>query len=140
MNNDTVTELLKNFRSYKYASANCGEPSGRQPALYSERRLNLNAWDSSRYHRIVTMIEGAVNEVLSDDQRTVVMRKYLERNTATISEIATMLHKDRTTVSRWHTEAIRRLAIALQPLSYDEREINNFDHMFDKHWTFQPTA
>ncbi|UVI31203.1 sigma factor-like helix-turn-helix DNA-binding protein [Paenibacillus spongiae] len=140
MNHDQVTELLKNYRSYRYAAKNCGEPEGRLPVLYSERRRNLNGWDQDRYHRIVNMITGAVEDVLSDDQRTVISRKYLDRNTLTLSEIADILHKDRTTVSRWHTEAIRRLTIALQPLSADEREINNVDHMFDPTWKHVETA
>lgn len=138
MNNDKVTELLKNYRSYRYAVNNCGPgiEGFRLPAVISERRVNMNVWDATRYNRIVNMIDGAVNEVLSDDERTVIMRKYLDRNTLNLNEIATVLHKDRTTIGRWHTAAIRRLAIALQPLSEDEREIHNFDHMFDPNWKY----
>lgn len=94
----------------------------------------MNAWDSTRYHNIVNMIEGAVNDVLSDDERTVIMRKYLDRNPLNLKEIADVLHKDQSTISRWHTAAVRRLAIALMPLSTDEKEINNLDHMFDPTW------
>lgn len=134
MNHDQVTELLKNYRSYRYAANNCGEPTGRLPILYSERRYNMDGWDRTRYHRIVNMIDGAVNEVLSDDQRMVIMRKYLDRNTATLSEIADILHKDPSTISRWHTESLRQLAIALEPLSISdaEGEIHNIDFMFNK--------
>ena len=89
------------------------------------------------------MIDGAVNEVLSDDQRTVIMRKYIDRNTSNLNEIADQLHKDRSTVSRWHTEAIRRLAIALEPLTdtFDANlEIHNIDHMFRPVLKHQDTA
>ena len=140
MNHDEVTELLKNFRSYRYASNNCGEPEGRQSILYSERRYNLDGWDKTRYHRIVNLVSGAVEDVLSDDQRTVINKKYLDRNTSNLSEIADYLHKDRNTVSKWHTEAIKRLTIALQPLSDKDMEISNFDHVFDKDWKHVETA
>jgi DNA-directed RNA polymerase specialized sigma subunit len=141
MNSNQVTELLKNFRSYEYAANNCQrDESIILPRVYSERRKNNRCWDEYRYNRIVNMVNGAVNEVLSDDHRTVIMRKYLERNTLTLNEIAAVLHKDRTTISRWHTEAIKRLTIALQPLSDDEREINNFDHMFEPGWEYKEPA
>lgn len=146
MNKDMVTEMLKDYRSYRYAMKNCkaneGEYTGRlvPQSINSDRLITAEQWDLNRYSRIVSMIDGAVNEVLSDDQRTVVMRKYLDRNTLTLNEIADVLHKDRSTVSRWHTEAIRRLSIALEPLTRDEKEIHNIDHMFDKAWTFRETA
>lgn len=142
MDNNQVTELLKNFRSYEYAAMMCGEPPEveRQPLIYTERMRNLTTWDQQRYNRIVKLIRGAVDYVLNDDQRTVIMRKYLERNTMSLKEIAAILHKDRTTVGRWHTEAINSLAKALHPMAEEEREINNFDHMFDRDWTFKEPA
>lgn len=142
VNHDKVTELLKNYRSYKYAAQNCGPgmETYRLPLIISERRADCNMWDATRYNRIVTMVAGAVNEVLSDDERTVIMRKYFDRNTLTLNEIADALHKDPSTISRWHKAAIRRLSIALQPLTAEEAEINNFDHMFNPNWKFTETA
>lgn len=142
MDNDKVVELLKNYRSYRYAAKNCGQGDEgyRLPRVYDERRVNWNMWDSTRYSRIVNMIDGAVSDVLSDDERTVITRKYLDRNTMTLNEIADVLYKDKSTISRWHTAAIRRLAIALQPLTHDEREIENIDHMFDPTWKFKEPA
>lgn len=140
MLHDQVTELLKNYRSYEYAAINCGRTDMDLPLMISERVRNPNTWDWSRYNRIVNIVKGAVDHVLSDDQRTVIVRKYLERNTLTLNEISHILHKDTSTISRWHTEAIRRLAIALEPLRADEKEINNFDHMFDPNWTYKPTG
>ena len=146
MDNNTVTELLKNFRSYEYAAMMSIKSDVLQyeidvrPLVYTERKLNLNQWDKQRYTRIVNLIRGAVDYVLNDDQRTVIMRKYLDRNTLTLKEIAAILHKDRTTVGRWHTEAINSLAKALHPMEEDEREINNFDHMFDRNWTYKEPA
>ncbi|MEK4191764.1 hypothetical protein NYE59_01630 [Paenibacillus sp. FSL L8-0323] len=141
MDSNQVIELLKNFRSYDYAANNCHrDESIILPKVYSERRRNNNSWDEYRYNRIVNVVKGAIEEVLNDDHRTVIMRKYLDRNTLTLNEIATVLHKDRTTVGRWHTEAIKRLTIALQPLTEDEREINNFDHMFEHGWEYKEPA
>ncbi len=145
MDNNTVTELLKNYRSYKYAVNNCGridfEPGYTVQTVYNQRfKRNPDAWDKDRYNRIVTMIEGAVNDVLSDDQRTIINRKYLDRNTMTLKQIAAITGCDASTVSRWHTEAVRRLAIALEPLTEDEREITNIDHMFETGWTYKEPA
>lgn len=138
MNREKVTELLKNYRCYEYAARNCGSDTyDRLPLVISERKRNPNAWDRSRYNRIVNLIKGAVDHVLSDDQRTVIMRRYLDRNTLTLSEISGILHKDISTISRWHKEAIHRLSIALAPLNEDEAEITNFDHMFDSNWTYK---
>lgn len=142
MDNNQVTELLKNFRSYEYAATMCGTPaeSERQPLIYTERYRNPTSWDQQRYNRIVKLVRGAVDYVLNDDQRMVIMRKYLDRNTLSLKEIAAILHKDRTTVGRWHTEAINSLAKALHPMSEEESEITNFDHTFDRNWMFKEPA
>ncbi|KAE8559116.1 sigma-70 RNA polymerase sigma factor region 4 domain-containing protein [Paenibacillus polymyxa] len=142
MEHNQVTKLLKNYRSYQYAVKNCGSDDDtiRLPLVISERKRNPDSWDRTRYNRIVNMIDGAVNHVLNDDQRAVIMRKYLDRNPMTLGEISNIIHKDRTTVGRWHTEAIRRLSIALEPLTEDEKEINNVDHMFDPNWRYVEPA
>jgi DNA-directed RNA polymerase sigma subunit (sigma70/sigma32) len=137
MEHNKVTEILKNFRCYEYAAKNCGEPADRLPYAISDRKhMHPDTWDQCRYNRIVTLIRGAVDHVLSDDQRTIIMRKYLDRNPLTLNEISTILHRERTTVSRWHTEAIRKLAIALEPLSDEEAEITEFNHRFDPAWAY----
>jgi len=132
MNNDQVIQLLKDFRCYDYAANNCGRTEFDLPVMISERKRHPDTWDWSRYNRIVNMVKGAVDHVLSDDQRTVITRKYLDRNTLTISEISILLHKDISTISRWHKEAINRLSIALMPLTDDEKEITAFNHMFER--------
>jgi hypothetical protein len=135
MRHDDVTGLLTDFRSYRYAANNGADYIDSSlinvPRMYSERMKNRNAWDATRYSRIVNMTQGAVNEVLSDDQRAVISLKYLERNKLSLKEIAAMKKCDPSTVSRWHTEAIRRLSKALEPISEEYREITNIDHMFD---------
>lgn len=137
-----VKWYLGKYRSFEYASLNCGTLDERTPVIISERRRNPNGWDRSRYSRIVTIIKGAVDHVLSDDQRTVIMRMYLERNRSTIGEIAGMLHRDRTTVGRWHKEALEELTYAFDPLLREDAELTPFEHRFDKNWVFveQETA
>lgn len=138
MNNDEVSKLLKDFRSYEYAATNCGTMDfERAPLMLSERIQFPNKWDRSRYNRIVGIVKGAVEYVLDNDQRTVIMWKYLERNTLTLNQIADILHKDRSTVGRYHTEALNKLTKALATLNADEYEITNFDHRFDKTWIYK---
>lgn len=146
MNKDRVTELLKDFRSYEYAERMCGLSSNHGDLVPNTANLSTNrlirhsSLDGLRYARIVSMVKGAVSEVLSDDQQMVIRKKYLDRNTLTLHEIATKMHKDPSTISRLHTESIRKLSIALEPLSEDEMEITNFDHMFDPTWIFREPA
>ena len=135
MTNDQVIKLLQDYRCYKYALNNVIEEGVtatdyKLPVVFSERRRNTSEWDRARYTKVIGLLDGAINEVLSDDQRTVIMRKYIDRNTMSLGEIANIIHRDRTTVGRWHTDAIRKLTKALMPLSYDEIEITNFDHMW----------
>lgn len=157
MDNNTVTELLNNFRSYKFAVMNL-RGAGENDAfvvqsdkpfkflpIYEDRkprfisRYNIS-YDFSRYQRIVEMVESAVNYVLSDDERTIIMRKYIDRNRMTLSEIADAIHQDRKTVGTKHKKAINQLAKALVPISEDYLEITNFDHMFDSSGRFQESA
>ncbi|MMZ65437.1 hypothetical protein D1872_278420 [compost metagenome] len=109
--------------------------------VYSQRHgRNLNNWDRERYNRIVGIIEGVVDFVLSDDERLIIQKKYLDRNTMSLKEIATSLHRDRTTVGRWHREAIGKFADAMMFVSEDDWEITPFDHMFDKDIIFREPA
>ncbi|OXM83977.1 hypothetical protein [Paenibacillus rigui] len=138
MNHNQLTEILKYYRSYEYAAMNCGPvENDRLPLVISERMRNPGMWDKTRYNRIVNIIKGAVDYCLDDDQRTVIMRKYLERNRLTLSEISNLLHKDRTTIGRWHKEALSKLAIALEPFSEEILEITPLEHMFDSNWKFE---
>lgn len=132
MDKNELTKLLNDFRSYEYAVKNCGPIHDDEvlPYVISERMRNKDTWDRVRYNRIVTLIQGAVDNVLNDDQRSVIMKKYMDRNTMTLDQIAKATNKDASWISRLHTEAIRKLAIALDPLSEKETEIHNIDFMF----------
>jgi len=132
MERTVVMELLKNFRCYEYAAMNCGPEDGAMPLVISERKRNLNMWDRSRYNRIVAFVRGAVDHCLSDEQRTIITRRYLNRNPQTFFQIALDMRMDRGKVSKLHNEAIHKLSIALEPLNEDEMEITPFHHMWQK--------
>lgn len=152
MDNNTVTRLLTDYRSYKFALMNlkANDKSTKinesmiRP-VYAERipkrisRYDV-LFDEDRYERIITMIESAVEYVLNDDQQFIIKQKYMNRNTMTLCEIADTLHKDRGTVSSHHKKAINKLAKALLPISEDYMEITNFDHMFDSNWVYREPA
>lgn len=132
-----VKWYLKKYRSFEYAAMNCGTTDNTfMPVVINERRRNPNGWDKSRYNRIVTIIKGAVDHVLSDDQRTVIMRMYLDRNRSTIGEISIAVNQHRTTVGRWHKEAIELLTHAFDPLYSEDAELTPFEHRFNDKWVF----
>lgn len=141
MDNNTVIKLLADYRSYKFALLNLSfekynEQHYTNRKVYSERRpihiSNYNTWyDFERYSRVVELLESAVDFVLSDEQRSIIRDKYMERNRLNLGEIADKLHKDRKTVSTQHKKAINSLCKALLPISQDYMEINNLDYMFE---------
>lgn len=150
MDNNTTTQLLKDYRSYKFAVLNLKISGASWKVkdsilpVYADRKprhiSNYDlCYDYERYLRIVETVESAVEYVLNDDQRNIIMKKYIDRNVMSLGEIASALHKDRTTVGRWHKEAINKLAKALLPIDADYMEITNFDHMFnEKGWFREP--
>ncbi|MNJ56624.1 hypothetical protein D3C77_521830 [compost metagenome] len=148
MDNDKVIELLKNYRSYKFCAMNLGtdgRSSNSSLPLYSQRKPRFisnhdRTYDGERYGRIIAMLESAVEFVLNDDQRTIVNKKYMERNTLNLSEIAEVLNKDRKTIGTQHKMAINSLSKALLPISEDYMEITNLDHMFISDWEYKEPA
>jgi hypothetical protein len=125
---DKVTELLKNYRSYKFAISNGIAPHDDQAELgisihsgFGSRVPRLGGrgtWDASfldfkKYTYVVRMIEGALTEVLDDDMQTVIKYKYLERNTLTLSQIADKMHCHEQTAKHLHKKALKELSKAL---------------------------
>ncbi|MDG0791931.1 hypothetical protein OMP38_14520 [Cohnella ginsengisoli] len=130
MTNDQLIQLLTDYKSYKFALKNVGKQDLGIPLYQAERmRMLPNEWDGTRYARIVEMIDGAINELLTDDQRMVIMRKYIDRENASLTKIGKEKNIHCSSISRWHTEALRRLRVALEPLTSTEWEITNVDHM-----------
>ncbi|MGR6546280.1 sigma factor-like helix-turn-helix DNA-binding protein [Paenibacillus tundrae] len=152
MDNNQVIKLLTDYRSYKFALNNLGGMmvDGDMQrmfklGIYDERiRSRMSNYDTSsdhsRYSRIVTLLESAVDYVLSDDQRTIIQLKYMDRNKLNLSEIADRMHKDRKTVSTQHKKALSSLSKAMMPLKQDYMEITNFDHMFEEGWEYKEPA
>lgn len=135
MNKDRVIEILNNMRSYEYAiKSSEGHYSGPMMPLrldeLNRNRMPADMWDHERYSHIVNVTRGAINEVLSDDQRTVIMNKYMDRNKMTLKQIAERLNRDRGTISLWHTEALKLMVTALKPLDVYFLDINNLDEFF----------
>jgi predicted DNA-binding protein YlxM (UPF0122 family) len=154
MDNQTVIKLLTDYRSYKFALMNLGglrERSNGDEDRYLMRRVyderipfrisNYDSgYDKDRYSRVITTLESAVEYVLSDDQRSIIRMKYMERNKLNLSEIADRLHKDRKTVSSQHKKAINSLSKAMLPFKKEYMEIENLDHMFDPNWAYMEPA
>lgn len=118
LNRDEVMKTLKNYRSYRYAVKNCrSEPLGFgariTPFLKSDKVLTMNQWDYERYSVIISKIDGAISEVLSDDEHQVIKYKYLERNKMTLYEIGDKCNMSIDRVKYLHRTAINELTRAL---------------------------
>lgn len=140
---DKVTELLKNYRSYRYAVSNgiaphepndtLGMPMGldygpRAPRAFGERGNTIqSAMDYRIYSRAVKMLEGAVEDVLDDDEREIIRLKYIERNTLTLENIADRRHMHKNTATTIHKRALKKLTKAL--IFVEVPEIHNLDHI-----------
>ncbi len=136
---DKVVELLKNYRSYRYAVSNgiaphvaednTGMPMG---GGYGPRipTLTRGTWDEStddyrRYSRVVRLVSGAVEDVLNDEEQKVIQYKYMERNTLTLSQIADKMNMSERRVLYLHKKALKSLTNAL--MFIDAPEIINLD-------------
>lgn len=136
MDRENVTELLKNYPSYKYAvrqyerhqpRASAGianydaMPSGSgAPELFfvANSRMgdmghtSLNDYmDYQAYKSIVTAIDGAL-EILSLDEQYVIKKKWLEG--VELSKIAENSHYAYITVRRFHKSGIKKLEQCLR--------------------------
>ncbi|MGX4584040.1 sigma factor-like helix-turn-helix DNA-binding protein [Paenibacillus chitinolyticus] len=143
MDQNKVTELLKNYRSYRYAISNgvashqsddtTGMPLGggygsRPPAGFGGRGTILSSlMDYQRYKLAVTLIDGAVRDVLDDEERNVIELKYMERNTLTLALIAERKGPSEKTVRNIHKRALNKLTVALRFV--DTPEIINLDEV-----------
>lgn len=143
MDRDKVTELLKNYRSYKYAVSNgiaphepndtLGMPMSfdygpRAPRSFGERGNTLqSAIDYRQYKRAVEAVNGAVDEVLSDDEQKVIKYKYLERNTLTLYQIADRYHMTEDRAKYLHRKALKSLEKAL--MFVEVPDIINLDNV-----------
>lgn len=144
MDNSMVISLLKNYRSYKFALDNLGGmvnvSSGvdlSRFSIYEQRKPryipnNDITYDGTRYSRIISLLDAAIDYVLSDNEREVIRLMYLERNKLDKVRTSEALHIDRKTVTKYHDEAIDALSKALYPINEEYAEINNLDFMLSK--------
>lgn len=144
MDKNKVIQTLKNYRSYKFAIQNgiahsveddmTGMPMafsyGSRPPQLNRGSLMPSINDHNRYRRIVALIDGAMNEVLSDKERMVIKRKYTDQNTTTLFQISQDRDNDERTVGRWHKSALHKLGIILE--FADIPEIINLDEILFK--------
>lgn len=140
---ERVTRMLKNYRSYKYAVSNgiapfqdedvIGMPrtpgyGSRPPTpLWGRGSIQASLNDYRAYKRVVQAIEGAVADVLDDDEQNVIRHKYMERNTLTLGQVADRYHMSERQVKYLHKKALKKLTVALAFV--DEPEIINLDNV-----------
>lgn len=135
---EKVIEMLKNYRSYRYAVANgiapyegdtCfggSEYGSRMPSLYRGNTVQTEQ-DYRSYKRVVQAIDGAVEEVLDNDEQDVIRYKYLERNNLTLEQIADRNKISIRTIKRAHKRALTKLVMSLRFI--DPPEIINLDEI-----------
>lgn len=141
MNQDRVVELLKNYRSYKFAVSNgiagfnpyddTGMPRGGGYGSREPRLGGGSTFDSEQdyrvYTQVVRLVDAAVMELLDDHERSVVESKYLSRRRQTLEQIAEGMNKDVRTIRRWHKAALKELTRAFALI--DIPEIINLDEV-----------
>lgn len=141
MNHDKLQELLKNYRSYKYAVSNgiapyqsddtVGMPMGgsygsRPPEGLNGRGTILDSlMDYNDYAAAIDALEGAVEFVLSDMEQAVIRMKWMDRNTYTLKQIGAIKGMCEKTTGTVHKKALSRLVKAMPQIHVPE--IHNLD-------------
>lgn len=141
MNHDKLQDLLKNYRSYKYAVSNgiaphqaddtVGMPMGgsygsRPPGGINGRGTILDSLlDIQDYSAAINALEGAVSFVLSDMEQAVIKMKWMDRNTYTLKQIGAIKGMCEKTTGTVHKKALSRLVKAMPNVSVPE--IHNLD-------------
>lgn len=140
---ERITRMLKNYKSYRYAVSNgiapyeegesifCASGYGSRPpaGLMGRGSLLPSMNDFTTYSRAVNAIDGAVREVLNDEEQSVIRYKYMERNTLTLAQIADKFNMCERRAQYLHKKALKALTLALKFV--DEPEIINLDAMID---------
>lgn len=154
--NSRVTELLRNYKSYKYAVAQYVKhkpmaqagvanydamPNGSgAPELFFTLNARLadmgltsqsDEHDYEQYRRAVNEIEGAL-ETLTDDEQSVIRLKWM--SDVTLKDIAKRKSYSVDTIKRWHKSAINKLDISLRFTKVPEIEHHDKSlHFFALH-------
>lgn len=137
--NERITRMLKNYRSYKYAVSNgiapheegesifCSTGYGSRPpaGLMGRGSTLASQRDYQSYRNAVRAIDGAISEVLNDEEQSIIRYKYTERNTLTLAQIADKFNMSERRALYLHKKALKALALALKFV--EEPEILNLD-------------
>lgn len=143
MNAMEVAEMLRNYRSYRYAVNNGVAPFVEDDMLGMPMTLEYSSRPPKRvgsrgstfigqmqYNATVTamkLLDGAIEDVLNDNERDVIRLKYTERNTYTLSIVADKIHVHQNTVTSVHKSALKKLTRAL--VFVEVPPIHNLDNL-----------
>lgn len=126
---DRITELLRNYRSYKYAvrmfentgwaalsgtgysdtrSSNGFGP--RAPVKFTADSVQ-DVMDYNKYRRAVEAVEGAL-EALTDEEQSVIKLKWMDD--VSLVQIAKRKNYSLITIKRTHKTAFNKLVVALR--------------------------
>ncbi len=129
MNQDKVTELLRNYRYYRYAVRmyETDKPVFLSATEYSDmpRGSTLGGaripkfigpsfddqLDYERYRKAVDYIEGAL-ETLTDEEQSVIKLRWMDE--LSLDQIADRKSYSRSTIKRTHKRALAKLTICLR--------------------------
>ncbi|MFK4167236.1 sigma-70 family RNA polymerase sigma factor [Paenibacillus lautus] len=128
MNQDKITELLKNYPYYRYAvrmyetdrpvalraTEYSDMPRGggfgtRAPKLFG--LADEDELDYDRYKKAVVHIEGAL-ETLTDEEQSVIKLRWMDE--LSLDQIADRKSYSRSTIKRTHKRALAKLTICLR--------------------------
>lgn len=143
MNGMELAEMLRNYRSYRYAVNNgvapfveddtVGMPMNMEFASRIPRHIGSRGttlMGQMQYNATVTamkLLDGAIEDVLNDNERDVIRLKYTERNTYTLSIVANKIHVHQNTVTSVHKSALKKLTRAL--VFVEVPPIHNLDNL-----------
>lgn len=137
MNRNEVTEMLKKYRTYKFAIRNFEKtgwvsmtgtqwsdmPRGggfgsRAPVKFASDSLQDVA-DYNEYKRTIELVDGALDE-LRDEERSVVCLKWMDD--MTLQQIADRKRYSKETIKRYHRKGLTKLCNCLRFVELPEIE------------------
>lgn len=143
MNGMELAEMLRNYRSYRYAVNNGVAPFVEEDMLGMPMNMEFGSRIPKRtgsrgttllgreqYNDTVSAmraLDGAIEDVLNDHERDVIRLKYTERNTYTLSVVANKIHVHQNTVTGVHKSALKKLTKAL--VFVEVPPIHNLDNL-----------
>lgn len=137
MNRNKITEILKNYRMYKFAVRNfettgwvaiagtqwsdmprSGSFGSRAPVKFSVDSMQ-DVVDYNAYKQAIDIIDAAI-EHLTDEEQSVIRLKWMDG--MTLADIATRKAYSRDTIRRTHRKALSKLSVCLRFMEAPEIE------------------